>query len=160
MVKRGRKPKPAAAKKLAGNPGKRKPKKTPATSTPATMPKPPAWISAEAKAEWLRVGPLLAERGLLTELDAGVFTVYCNSWTMYLAAFKEVKKHGAVLTSEKGTAYSSPHMNILSGMMKQMVAIACEFGLTPASRERLTAVDLTEPYDPMTELLNQRRHFN
>ncbi|GAG36233.1 unnamed protein product [marine sediment metagenome] len=159
MVKRGRKPKPAAIKKLQGNPGKR-PLNDNSPSTPGKMPEPPSWLDDEARAEWLRVGPPLAARGLLTELDVGVFIVYCTTWSMYREALRNVQEHGAVLMSKKGSLYTSPYTNILSGAMKRMVAIACEFGMTPSSRERVRAIDPTQEVDPITEMLNQRESLN
>ena len=49
----GRKPKPAAVKKLEGNPGKRK-LNTKEPNPGKGMPDCPAWLLPEAKTEWIR----------------------------------------------------------------------------------------------------------
>lgn len=61
----GRKPKPAALKKLEGNPGKRKLNaKEPVPGK--GMPDCPKWLLLEAKLEWNRLYMKLSEMGVLT----------------------------------------------------------------------------------------------
>ena len=68
MATRGRKPTPTAIKMLEGNPGKRalnnnEPK--PAKKAPRC----PSWLEDEAKKEWKRMGKILEQMGLLTDMD-------------------------------------------------------------------------------------------
>ena len=45
----------------------------------AAIPKPPAWLSKDAKAEWRRVTPLLVERRILSDADLGTLENYANA---------------------------------------------------------------------------------
>lgn len=68
MAVRGRKPKPTALKVLEGNPGHRPlNKKEPMLK--GRLPRCPDWLEDDAKKEWKRLGKVLAEMGMLTNLD-------------------------------------------------------------------------------------------
>jgi len=78
MATRGRKPKPTALKALEGNPGRRalnenEPKPRGAVSAC------PDWLEDEAKAEWARMGEILARMGVLTEVDLTACAGYCQA---------------------------------------------------------------------------------
>ena len=70
----GRKPKPAAVKKLEGNPGKRK-LNTKEPNPGKGMPDCPAWLLPEAKTEWIRLSEKLNQMGVLTEIDRSAFAL-------------------------------------------------------------------------------------
>lgn len=63
----GRKPKPAAAKKLEGNPGKRK-LNTKELNPGKGMPDCLAWLLPEAKEEWICLSEKLNQMGVFTEI--------------------------------------------------------------------------------------------
>jgi P27 family predicted phage terminase small subunit len=134
----GRKPKPTAAKRLAGNPGKRPLNENEPQYDGA--PEMPDHLPAEAKAEWQRRVPEMSRQGVVTDHDAAVLCAYCEAWARYVKASKNVQKYGEVIVSPKtNTAYASPHLHILTAAEKQMVTYAAELGLTPSARSRVTA---------------------
>lgn len=98
----GRKPKPAALKKLEGNPGKRKLNSKEAVPAKG-MPTCPDWLMPEAKKEWRRLAELMNQMGVLTEVDVAAFAVYCQSY----ARWKEVQEHiiSGVSTFETDKGY-------------------------------------------------------
>ncbi len=70
-------PTPSALNRLRGNPGKRTPNKLepkPAVGIGSS----PRWLNAEGKLEWARIVPELELIGLLTKVDRGVLSIYCE----------------------------------------------------------------------------------
>jgi P27 family predicted phage terminase small subunit len=136
---RGRKPKPTALKKLAGNPGHRRLNAHEAR-IPASLPSCPTHLSREAKTEWRRVVPLLFEYGLMTAVDRGPFAVCCQAWARWVKAEQQVNKRGMTSLSAHGTEMVSPYVRIARAAYMDYVKVAAEFGMTPASRSRATAL--------------------
>jgi P27 family predicted phage terminase small subunit len=158
MGKRGPKPKPTAAKRLAGNPGKRP--LNDAEPQYDGAPKMPDHLPAEAKAEWKRRVPEMARQGVVTDHDAAVLCAYCEAWARYVKASKNVQQYGEVIVSPKtNTPYASPYLHIQTAAEKQMVAYAAELGLTPSARSRVTATG-PDNNDPILELLRRRGSSN
>jgi len=144
MATRGRKPKPTAAKVAAGNPGRRPLNENEPQAEPALM-DPPEHLSAEAKAEWQRVAPLLYRSRIATELDRAMLAGYCEAWGNYVMASQQVQQYGAVLLSKNTqTPFQSPYLNVMSMALKQMHTFAVEMGMTPSSRSRVQAAGGSE----------------
>lgn len=145
MGRRGPAPKPTALKELAGNPGKR--------ALPAHEPKPrvkvppcPKWLTGEARAEYRRVGRQLVQLRVMTEIDRTALAAYAHQYQKWLEAEAVVERQGAVLIGEKGGSYINPWQSIANMALKNMRSLLAEFGMTPASRTRVTAApDETQP---------------
>jgi len=105
----------------------------------------PAYLSKEARKEWKRVLPLLEARGSVTEADAMALTVYCEAVSRYVAALKSLEQKGqtisTVVLDSNGQAHSSakpnPSLKIAETCERTIRAFLREFGLTPATRERI-----------------------
>lgn len=142
---RGRKPKPTHLKVLSGNPGKRplnehEPKPRP------IAPKRPSWLVGEARREWERVAPALEKLGLLTEIDGAALATYCQSYSIFVQATKEVRKHQReakkltiTYTNKAGFENEIPHpsIKVARDAAATMKSFMTEFGLTPSSRGRI-----------------------
>ena len=141
---RGRKPKPTALKKLQGNPGRRPlPKGEPHPEV--KVPDCPEFLSASAKEEWARISKELEAVGLVTEVDRGALTAYCSAWAEVERAERELQKGGyevTLIATVTGREYKkvSPWVKILKDARKQMIEALREFGMSPSSRARVTAV--------------------
>lgn len=140
---RGRKPKPTKTKQLAGNPGKRKLNAAEAR-IPASLPSCPAHLSKEAKAEWKRMAQVLYQHGLLTEVDRAALAAYCQAYARWVKAERVVSAKGMISLTAHGTQTISPYVRIARQAMDDMRKLAVEFGLTPSSRSRVTAVDMDQ----------------
>ena len=140
---KGRKPKPIALKRLAGNPGKRPLGDEPQPPVPDSVPYVPRHLNTEAKREWRRIVKVLMDLGLYTEVDRAALAMYCQAWGRWVGAERELIKKGAVLTSDKGNLYQNPWLHVANKAWEQMRKVLAEFGLTPSSRSRLmiTAVE-------------------
>ena len=140
---RGRKPKPTRTKKLAGNPGKRQLNAHEAR-IPASIPTCPPHLNREAKAEWKRVVQTLYDHGLMTDVDRAALAAYCQAYGRWVKAERAVTKHGMTDYTAHGTLTVSPYVRIARQAMEDVRKLSVEFGLTPSSRSRVTAVDMEQ----------------
>lgn len=152
-MKTGRPPKPTALKELAGNPGKR-PLNRNEPKPRIVIPPCPKWVTGEARKEYQRHARLLVELRVMTEADRIALAAFAHELTKWLEAEAQVQELGAVLISEKtGAPYLNPWQNIASNHFKNMVKLATEFGLTPASRSRIEAQPEDEKQTSLAEKL-------
>lgn len=135
----GRAKKPAAIKKLQGNPGKRKiPDEV---EPPKGIPPCPTFLSPSAKKMWKLLGGYLDDIGLISVVDGAPLMVICSAWAELEKAEKEIQGNGEVF-SYKG-AFDQPMQKlnlwvpIREKARKTLLAAAKEFGLTPVSRTRV-----------------------
>lgn len=133
---RGRKPKPTAVKKLAGNPGKRALNGAEAR-VDMRLPQCPRWLGKAAKREWRRVAKRLHEAGLMGYVDRSLLAAYCVAYGRWVEAETALEGQELVLTSEKGGVYQNPLVGVARSAMKDMVAIGREFGMGPSARSRI-----------------------
>jgi P27 family predicted phage terminase small subunit len=142
----GRKPKPTAIKIAEGNPGKRalnhnepQPRKV--------RPKLPAHLSTAARVQWRRVLAVLAPTGVITEAEADLLAVYCESYARYVQAVTELRPlvgenglrtGGLIVTNDKGNAVRNPLLKIADDAEKTMLRCMAELGMTPSARARLS----------------------
>ena len=139
----GRKSKPAALKKLEGNPGKKKILVEPKTS--GELPKPPKHLDKYARSEWKRVAEGLNLMGVLDVVDRSTFAAYCGAYSRWCHAEDELsklqKKGGPIAAlvqkTQSGNWIQQPLIGISNVAARDMVKYASEFGLTPAARARL-----------------------
>lgn len=102
----------------------------------ASVPRPPAWLSREAKAEWKRVVPLLVERRILTDGDLGTVANYCNAIGTVRQAQGELSRTGLTFVTTSGQVKRSPAAGIVAEFSGLALRLAAELGLTPVSRSR------------------------
>jgi P27 family predicted phage terminase small subunit len=150
-VKTGRPPKPTALKELAGNPGKR-PLNRREPKPRVTIPRAPAWLSADAKREYNRVARLLVGLRVMTEADATALALYAREYERYIHANKMIDETGEVVRG-KGSYYQSPWLHTANQAFKNLKAMLMEFGLTPASRTRISAMPEPEETRTLAEQL-------
>ena len=147
----GRTAQPATLQLLKGrgngtDSGGRKVKATPAFRRIA--PKPPTWLSREAAAEWRRVVPGLQRLDLLKEEDRATLAAYCETWATYVAATRDVTRHGLTIdkitTATKDdetrvtvTTMTNPSVIVARNAGKELRAWATHYGLTPSSESAL-----------------------
>lgn len=98
---------------------------------------PPKWLSADAKAEWKRVFPILLDRRILTVADLGSLENYCIAIGAVRAMERKIQTEGHVYTTETGLK-RHPAVAIQADNMNRARLLAAELGLTPVSRSRPT----------------------
>lgn len=101
----------------------------------AGVPKPPAWLSKDAKAEWKRVAAILVERNVLTDADLGTLESYCTATGLIRECQREINSKGLTIIGPKGPM-RNPAINAQNAAITQARLLANELGLTPVSRSR------------------------
>jgi len=136
--------------KLTGNPGRRKLNGS-EPQPPPGVPKKPSWIGKEASAEWDRIVPQLVACGLLTHLDYAALLGYCTSYEHWVKAEAEIREHGTVLTTPNGMLQRSPYLTQANQSLKLMRQFVSDFGLSPASRSKVTVGGQQKEDDPLAK---------
>ena len=151
----GRPPKPTDLKLIEGNRGKRalnasepKPK--------ARVPRVPDHLSQPAKDEWQRITRELGGLGLLTHIDRAALAGYCQAWADWVEAEEQLQKYGRVVRTPSrtvtrrkpngeteteqigGSVMQSPYLSIRNRALEFMHKFLIEFGMSPASRTRIS----------------------
>ena len=150
----GRKPDPTSLKLLKGNPGKR-PLNLHEPRPRVRLPQAPSHLGPEAKKEWRRLGRLLVSMGVMTEADAGALALLCTSWARWIEAEEQLRRYGIVIKSPSGYPIQSPYLSIARQAMAEVRSLLSEFGLTPASRSRVSAAPIEDEEDEFEALLRR-----
>ena len=103
------------------------------------MPTCPKVLQGEARHEWHRMGKILFQAGLLTEIDGPALMGYCLAYARLLDAEEKVRQFGSVVKAPSGYLAHSPYLAIANKALEQMRAMLVEFGMTPSSRSRVQA---------------------
>jgi P27 family predicted phage terminase small subunit len=151
MAVTGRKPKPTAAKRLAGNPGKR-PLNQGEPQFLGPKPRKPAGLPYYASVFWDKLAGPLYENGLLTVADVPVFEGLCYTFHFMKEAAKILKSDGQITTDEKGLKRKHPANQLFRDNYKLLMQAAAEFGISPSSRSRMD-LGLADGDESLAEVL-------
>lgn len=145
-----RKPIPAAVKKLAGNPGKRKirpdlPSQPGAPAMPARL-----LVEPVAVEKWKELVPILLELGTLSLADAEALATLCEVYAATQACLLELRATGPVMRTDLGGVKPNPAGPLYRSLVALQASLMGEFGLTPSSRVRLGGKE-EKPSDEVEE---------
>lgn len=108
----------------------------------SAIPEIPAHLSEEAQAEWFRISQELYKIGLLSQIDRAALAAYCEAWADWVDASRMcASKDGQdrkVIKSSNGNFFENPYYTIKKRSMELMHKFLTEFGMTPASRTRIS----------------------
>jgi P27 family predicted phage terminase small subunit len=152
---RGRRPVPTTLKLLRGNPSKT-PINRDEPCAPAALPEPPDYLSRRALEEWTRLGALLKDSGLISNLDQIAFGCLCQLIGRLSEAEGLLAQHGLLVKGPNGYPMPSPYLTIVNSSSRQILRIAAEFGMTPSSRSRVQ-LDPPPADDEFEQYLSRRR---
>lgn len=158
----GRRPKPTELKKAQGNPGKR--------PLNELEPQPeiidgsvPAYLSKPARRWWDLLSPMLIRIKILTEADHLALAMLCEQAAQADEATRLIRKSGIMVKKQLydragkkigHVPVINPAFKVQVECTKQLKSLLTEFGITPASRAKVTKlVDPVQlPKDPLGEL--------
>jgi P27 family predicted phage terminase small subunit len=80
----------------------------------------------------------LNDMGLITEHDRAAFAMYCQAWGDHVKAEYMIRKHGHVIKTTNGNIIQSPWVGISNKAKLTAHKFLVEFGLTPASRTKVS----------------------
>jgi P27 family predicted phage terminase small subunit len=133
-------PKPTVIRKAEGNPGKR-PLNNREPQPKVVRPRMPKHLDALAQKEWRRLCPMLERIGVLTEADGLALSILCVDASILQQAQESLGKTGLLSkTAKTGMIHQSPILNIIATTTDRVLRALREFGLTPASRTRISAL--------------------
>ena len=151
---RGRKAKPSARKKAAGNPGKRVINDDEPDFGLVTDIAPPEWITGAARDMWLRVAPPLCAQKVLQVTDLHNVEAFCMAYGNWRLAAVDIAVNGVVVAGATGGPIKNPALTALAEAAKQMVTFGSMLGLDPASRQRLVGGGNKKTNNPFGKLIN------
>ena len=153
----GRRPKPTQLKILEGNRGHR-PIVGDDLQPPVGAPEMPKRMSRLARREFRFMCRVLVPQGLLTVADGRALAAYCEACASAQEALSHIKKYGQLIPVppiDRKTGKvkldaggkpvverfrKNPSVGIYKDACRLMLSYMTEFGLTPASRQRLNIV--------------------
>ena len=111
------------------------------------IPPAPDHLSKAALIEWGRISRELYELGLLSTIDMASLAAYCQSYGRWAEAEEELSNTGLTIETTNGNIIQNPLVGIANQAMEHMRKHLTEFGMTPASRARVSAT----PKQPQNE---------
>ncbi len=90
----------------------------------------------------------------MTIVDGASLAGYCQSWSRYVEAEKEISKQGLVLRTRSGYKQSIPEVTIALKYLQICKSFCSEFGLTPSSRGRMSMPDGNNKDDELQDLID------
>jgi P27 family predicted phage terminase small subunit len=101
----------------------------------------PDYLSEDAMPVWDEMASLLIDIGVLTEADVQLFSAYCEKRAQYLKYDKKARETPDLIKTPNGHLQPNPYISMANRAYDQMCKLASEFGITPSSRTRVSAVD-------------------
>lgn len=153
MGRRGPPRKPTNLKIVQGNPGDHALSKSEPKPEVVKNPKPPKWLTAEARKIWRTEYEKLHALGLLTIVDTTLFAMYCDAVAQMMKLQKFIAEHGLFYpiffpqTAEEIKNKEKPKLKYMvqypqvsehHHYRKEVLRLSQEFGMSPASRVGLS----------------------
>lgn len=102
---------------------------------------------------WRRIVKMLTTVGLLDQVNIDLIEIYVQEVITYRRAMDSVEDLGLIMINDKGAYIANPARKIASDSMKNIMAIAREFGFTPSTRQKI----IVEDYTPLAITKKQPR---
>jgi P27 family predicted phage terminase small subunit len=124
----------------------------------AVLPDPPEGLPELAKQEWHRAAKELHKHGLLTALDLVPFEMYCRVYAQWIEAEENLEHSDMIFKTQTGYQAVGAAFVVAGKLRAELLKIGAEFGLTPATRARMKAIDnQPQQLDMFGEFLNKKR---
>ena len=116
-----------------------------ASEISAETPRPPSWLSKEAKREFRRVAAHLAERGTVSLADGSTLVLYACSYSRFITAQMDLDKSGHRIKVKKLDSHGAaveldienPSLKLVQAEAKTLLSFLRNMGMTPATREKV-----------------------
>ena len=113
----------------------------------------PDWLSTEARDEWQRVVPELNRLGLLARVTRSSLVGYCETWAMFKAATLVIQEHGGITIDARQGMLPHPAVAIQRNTGAELRRWACEYGMTPASEQKVKSPEPASVDDGLLDKL-------
>jgi P27 family predicted phage terminase small subunit len=155
----GRPSKPTHLKKLGGT---LQPSRTnPLEPIPdVALGLPPDWLTPTAKEYWQEIGGILLQMKLISYADTAAMSLLCDVLAQWVSVRVTIAKRGRVyeLLTPGGKVFRArPEVAMEADLWRRAKTMLTEFGLTPASRSKVSALVVKEEKDPLAALMEEAR---
>lgn len=114
---------------------------------------PPEHLDDLAKEEYYRITELLVELPIAS-LDLSLVSTYCQTYSNYIKATEQIKTHGLVVETERGTKLSS-YYTVQRDCTDRLISLSNKLGLSIDSRMKImTPKNEVKEDDPFGDMLN------
>jgi P27 family predicted phage terminase small subunit len=147
---KGRKPKPTALKRMSGTDQPCRVNENEMTvSVLAEIPEPPFFLNEYGTREFQIVCAELHAKKMLHLVDLSLVTAYANEMGQYFEMEDILKKAGRIdefynEDNQLTRRQAKPEQKIANDSLSKALKIACQFGLTPSSRTRITQPEIID----------------
>lgn len=153
--------KPSHLRAVEGNPSHARPVNHDEPMPTKGFHQPPEYFTEQEKEWYMDMCQELNRWGVITELDSRAAEMLTVAYSEYREAREEVKANGSLTYTEVGAMGQEklkphPAVGIADAAWKKFRAMATEFGMTPASRSKVNAVQ-AEGSSASDDLLNRKR---
>lgn len=121
---------------------------------------PPDWLTPTAKEYWEEIGGILLQMKVISYADTAAMTLLCDVLAQYVSVRVTIAKRGRVyeLLTPGGKVYRArPEVAMEADLWRRAKSMLTEFGLTPASRSKVSALGGTEEKDPLAALFDEAK---
>jgi P27 family predicted phage terminase small subunit len=149
-MSKGRPPKPTVLKRMAGTDQPcRVNENEMQVSVLANIPAPPYNLNEYGSREYEIVCSELASKRMLHLVDLALVTAYANEMGLYVEMEEKLKTTGRIdeYFNEDGgliRRQAKPEQKIANDSLAKALKIACQFGLTPSARTRITQPEIID----------------
>jgi len=144
--------KPTALKILQGNPSQHALNKNEPVYETANL-EPPSFLYGVGLEEWNDKAPLLAAKGVLTQADRAALSNYCVAYQELVEMTEKIKADGYFDTTSNGNVIQHAAVSIRHQAMDKVNKFLTEFGMTPASRTKISVDNPGSNSDPFEKLI-------
>jgi P27 family predicted phage terminase small subunit len=120
-------------------------------------PKCPGYLDVRAKQEWRRLVPILKRMKVLTEADGLMLGNLCLAVSTLVRTQEKLNELGILYKSPSGYVMQSPLLGVVNQCVDTITKLSREFGLSPASRARLTIENTDDGTAELMEILSRPR---
>jgi P27 family predicted phage terminase small subunit len=118
---------------------------------PDEIPLPTDFLNDYGKKEWVRISKDLFKQGLLASVDMAALTGYCQAFGRWAQAEKDLLGESLTINTIQGNKIQNPLIGIANTSMEHMRKFLIEFGMTPASRSKVSAKKTKKKKDAWAE---------
>jgi P27 family predicted phage terminase small subunit len=115
------------------------------------IPEPPDHLNKIGRIEWDRMSKVFFDQGLLSQVDMACLASYCQLFGRWSEAETDLKKSTLLIKTTSGNIIQNPLLGIANTALKLMNKCLLEFGMTPASRSKVSAKKSKKKADPWAD---------
>ena len=112
------------------------------------LPEPPVFLNALGRVEWDRMAEFFFSQGLLTKVDMAALASYCHLYGRWAEAETRLNVEKLLIETKSGNIIQNPLLGVANTALREMNKCLKEFGMTPASRSKVSTKKSKRKADP------------